>query len=93
MCAYILDCVHACVRLCVILCECDRDFLACAYFCVAESLLDMYFVPGKFFMKICLVFTCAGITDGKRSATLNKRGAEPTYWGCLLYTSDAADES
>ena len=45
MCAYILDCVHASVRLWVILCECDLYFLACAYFCVAASVLDMYFLP------------------------------------------------
>ena len=30
-------CVFACVRLCLILCECGSDFLACACFSVAAS--------------------------------------------------------
>ena len=30
-------CVHACVRLCTIVCECGSDFLACACFSVAAS--------------------------------------------------------
>ena len=34
-------CVHVCVPLCLILCECDCDFLAYACFCVAAS------VPNK----------------------------------------------
>ena len=44
-------CVHAYVRLCVILCEGDCDFLTCSCFCVAASVPN-----GTHFVVLCFLF-------------------------------------
>ena len=44
-------CVHACVPLCLILCECDCDFRTCACFCVAASVPN-----GTLFVVLCFLF-------------------------------------